>query len=99
MNAAASSLHWKLEPLAVELNEKVAELDETIPEGPAVIDVSGGPPVAGGIDTTNSTFKVHLSPTDNTGTYYWRIVFVPNSSFATGFTKCETSTVSINDSP
>jgi hypothetical protein len=51
------------------------------------------------VDTTNSTFKVHASPTDNTGTYYWSIVFNPNSSFATGFTKCETSTVTINDNP
>lgn len=56
-------------------------------------------PIAGGIDTSNSTFKVDVSPDANAGTYYWRIVFVPNSSFATGFTKCETSTVTINDSP
>ena len=51
VNAPASSLHWNVEPLAVEVNENVAELDETLPEGPEVIDVSGGPPVAGGIDS------------------------------------------------
>jgi hypothetical protein len=41
VNAPASSLHWNVEPLAVEVNENVAELDETLPEGPEVIVVSG----------------------------------------------------------
>ncbi|TMC72269.1 MAG: hypothetical protein E6J15_11190 [Chloroflexi bacterium] len=47
--------------------------------------------------TNNTTFKVTAS---NAGTYYWKIVFTPNdTTFATGFTKCETSTVTINNNP
>ena len=48
-------------------------------------------------DTTNTTFKVDVN---SAGTYYWNIVFTPTSPFAGGpITKCETSTVSINDNP
>ncbi len=59
-------------------------------------DITVTVPITGGVDTTNGTFKVDA---DNAGTYYWRIVFTPNSPFATGFTKCETSTVTINNNP
>lgn len=51
------------------------------------------------IDTTNgsvpaTTFRV----TDaNEGTYFWRIVFTPDSAFASGFTLCENSVVTVND--
>jgi hypothetical protein len=51
------------------------------------------------INTTNgsdagTTFKV----TDaNQGTYFWRIVFTPDSALATGFTLCENSDVTVND--
>jgi hypothetical protein len=49
--------------------------------------------------TTNSTFKVHADPNGNTGTYFWNITFTPTSTFATGFTKCETSTVTVDNNP
>lgn len=46
--------------------------------------------------TSNTTFKV----TDaNEGTYFWRAVFTPTSPFISPVTKCETSTVTINDNP
>jgi hypothetical protein len=48
------------------------------------------------VNTKNTTFFVR---TANPGTFYWRIVFTPDSPFATGFTKCETSTVTVNDNP
>jgi hypothetical protein len=45
--------------------------------------------------THNSIFTV---TTVNQGTYYWSIVFTPAAgSFEHGFTKCENSTLSIND--
>lgn len=59
-------------------------------------------------DTTNSTFTVNITPDNNAGDYFWRIVFTPGTfsgttftpdPYGTGFTKCETSSVSINDSP
>jgi hypothetical protein len=54
-------------------------------------------------NTTNSTVFVGTKA-DGTaglaaGTYFWRVVFTPTSQFATGFTKCETSTLTINDNP
>jgi hypothetical protein len=54
-------------------------------------------------NTTNSTVFVGTNA-DNTaglaaGTYYWSITFTPTSTFATGFTKCETSTLTINNNP
>jgi hypothetical protein len=50
-------------------------------------------------DTTNgsvpaTTFVVN---TGNQDTYFWRIIFTPDSAFATGFTKCENSVVTVND--
>jgi hypothetical protein len=48
-------------------------------------------------DTTNQSFKVDSS---NAGDYYWRIIFTPTSSFAGGaVTKCETSSLTINNNP
>ena len=68
---------------------------EPVPNGGAFTATAAG----ASYDTTNgavagTTFKV----TDaNEGTYFWRIVFTPNSSFATGFTKCENTVLTIND--
>jgi len=62
---------------------------EPLPNGGAIT-------VPATVDTTNTTFKVDAA---NAGSYFWRIVFTPTSSFATGFTKCETSTVTVNDNP
>ena len=47
-------------------------------------------------DTTNTIFKVR---TATAGTYFWRIVFTPTNTSIGGVTKCETSTVTINDAP
>jgi hypothetical protein len=33
------------------------------------------------------------------GTYYWSITFTPTNTLASGFTKCETSTLTINNNP
>jgi hypothetical protein len=54
--------------------------------------------------TSNTSTYVGTNP-DGTaglaaGTYYWSVTFTPTSTFASGFTKCETSTVSpINNNP
>ena len=50
-------------------------------------------------DTTNSTFKVTAANIAAGGVYYWSAVFTSTNTFVTGFTKCETSTLSINDNP
>ena len=42
MNAAPSRLHVKVDPLMVDVKLKLAEVVVTVPEGPAVIVVSGG---------------------------------------------------------
>jgi len=42
LQEAESSLHWKLEPLSVELKSKFAVVDVVVPEGPETIEVSGG---------------------------------------------------------
>src|SRR6266516_7956837 len=42
VNEAASSLHWNVEPASVELKANVADVEETVPDGPEVIVVSGG---------------------------------------------------------
>jgi hypothetical protein len=47
-------------------------------------------------DTSNTTHAVTTAGPDD---YYWRAVFTPTSSFATGVTKCEKSTLTINNSP
>jgi hypothetical protein len=59
---------------------------------------------AGAVYQTGNTSTYVGSNPDGTpalaaGTYVWRVVFTPNSTFASGFTKCETSTVSINNNP
>jgi hypothetical protein len=41
VNVTESSAHWKDEPLFVEVNEKVAEVELVVAAGDAVIDVSG----------------------------------------------------------
>ena len=51
------------------------------------------------VSTTNTTFKVTSSNLVSGGVYYWRVVFASTDPFVEGFTKCETSTLSINDSP
>jgi len=65
---------------------------EPVPNGGAFTATSTG----AAYDTTNKTFLVD---TTNAGSYFWRIVFSPTSTFATGFTKCETSTVTVNNNP
>ncbi len=67
---------------------------EPVPNGGAFTATTTG----ASYDTTNtSSFKVDAT---NAGVYFWNIVFTPNSSFAGGaITKCETSTVTINDNP
>ncbi len=37
-----SSEHWKLEPLSLAANAKLAEDEVTVPDGPVSIVVSGG---------------------------------------------------------
>jgi hypothetical protein len=46
-----SSLHSKLEPDSVDVNEKLAEVEVVVPEGPELIEVSGGV-VSGGADAS-----------------------------------------------
>jgi hypothetical protein len=41
-------LHSKLEPDSVEANEKLAEVEAVVPEGPELIEVSGGVVSGGG---------------------------------------------------
>jgi hypothetical protein len=47
-------------------------------------------------DTVNTTA---VTAANNVTPYFWRIVFTPTSSFATGFTKCETTSITINNNP
>ena len=53
-------------------------------------------------DTQNTTYSTafKVSSTSATGDdYFWRAVFTPDSTFATGVTKCEKSTLTINNNP
>jgi hypothetical protein len=52
--APASSRHWNVEPVSVEVNPKLAELLVTVPDGPELIVVSGGVVSGGG------TLTVHV---------------------------------------
>ena len=71
----------------------VVKYTEPVPGGGAFTATAAGAPY----NTTNSTFFV---TTLNPDTYVWHTVFTPTSTFATGFQKCETSTVSpVNDTP
>ena len=47
-----STRHWNVEPASVEVNENVGVLSLVVPDGPAVIEVSGG---------VVSTVKVRLA--------------------------------------
>jgi hypothetical protein len=49
----------------------------------------------GSVDTTNSTFFVSAAANDTP--YFWSIVFTPSSSFVDGFTKCESTSITITD--
>lgn len=49
--------------------------------------------------TTNSTFLVSASNLAAGGVYYWRAEFTSSDPYVASFTKCETSTLSINDNP
>jgi hypothetical protein len=44
-----------------------------------------------------TTFRVTAA--NNQTPYFWRIVFTPTSEFVSGFTKCETTDITINDNP
>jgi hypothetical protein len=48
-------------------------------------------------DTTNTTFVVNAA--NNATPYFWRIVFASSDSNISGFTKCETTAITINDNP
>lgn len=50
-------------------------------------------------ETTNSSFSVTAANIAAGGVYYWRAVFTSSNEFVDGFTKCETSTLSINNNP
>jgi hypothetical protein len=50
-------------------------------------------------DTTNATFKVTAANIAAGGTYYWRAVFASTNPNVSGFTKCETSTLTIDNNP
>lgn len=53
-------------------------------------------------DTQNTTYSTayKVSSTSATGDdYFWRAVFTPTSTFATGVTKCEKATLTINNNP
>jgi hypothetical protein len=52
-----------------------------------------------GFDTTNNGATPFTVDTANAGTYFWSIVFTPSSPYIAGVTKCETSTVTINNNP
>jgi len=65
---------------------------EPVPSGGAFTATTGG----AAYTTTNDTFSV---ATATAGTYYWKTIFTPTSSFAAGYTDCELSTVAINDNP
>ena len=72
---------------------------EPVPNGGAFTATTAGAVY----NTTNATVFVGTNP-DGTaglaaGTYFWSVTFTPTSSFATGFTKCETSTLTINNNP
>jgi hypothetical protein len=57
--APASMRHWKVEPLSVDVNEKLAELLVDVPDGPPVMFVSGAVVSGGGGGT--STVQVRLA--------------------------------------
>jgi hypothetical protein len=53
--------------------------------------------------TSNTTYFIGTNA-DGTaggaaGTYFWSVTFTPTSTLADGFTKCETSTLTINNNP
>jgi hypothetical protein len=49
-HAPESSLHWKLEPLSVAVNAKLALVEVVVPDGPELIAVSGALVTAGGCE-------------------------------------------------
>ena len=58
---------------------------------------SGAFTAPGTYDTTNSTFTVEEA---DSGTYFWRIVFTPTDTVnATGFTTCESTVITVDDTP
>jgi hypothetical protein len=56
-------------------------------------------PSGSNFDTTNTTFKVTAANIAAGGVYYWRAVFTSSNPYVSSFTKCETSTLSINNNP
>jgi hypothetical protein len=53
----ASIRHWNVEPLSLDVNVKLAELDVDVPDGPPVIVVFGAVVSGGG----TSTVQVRLA--------------------------------------
>jgi hypothetical protein len=56
-----SSLHSKVDPDSVELNEKLADVEVVVPEGPDPIVVSGGVVSGGGVEGAASTDHASLA--------------------------------------
>ena len=63
-NAAPSSRHWNDDPASVAVKENVAESDVTVPDGPAVMLVSGG---IVSVDVVESVLSTTLSTTTAKG--------------------------------
>jgi hypothetical protein len=59
-------LHSKLEPDSVELKEKLAPVELVVPEGPELIEVSGGVVSGGGDSAIGSTAQVSLAGVGST---------------------------------
>jgi hypothetical protein len=59
-------LHSKLEKDSVEVNPKLADVELVVPEGPELIEVSGGVVSGGGISGAGSTVQVSLAGVGST---------------------------------
>ena len=68
---------------------------EPVPNGGAFTATVAG----ASYDTTNGTVAGTTFRATATGNYYWRAVFTPTSTFASGFTLCETTSLTINNNP
>ena len=66
---------------------------------PTFSSPAGGWASGTSFDTTNSSFTVTAANLAAGGVYYWRAVFTSTNTFVDSFTKCETSTLGINDNP
>jgi hypothetical protein len=65
--APESSWHWKLEPLSLELNWKLPEVDVVVPVGPDAIVVCGAVVSGGGLDSVGGVGWVGVIGSSLTG--------------------------------